>query len=287
LKNRASEDSRTHLISSGGCDGFLVVTSADDPHTAEGCIVPSAYDNGTGWIGFFCVNEPYRGKGWGARLFSAALKHFEKTGTTFVGLDAVQEQVNTYARRGFVDKGRIRLMQRPSLKDLPLDQKSLELHGANLVPLSSVKKEVLVKSDLEKTGLERTRLWSDEALFSRPDTFGFALVSGDDVSNLKGWIMGRYCQHGYRFGPLYAIHAIVASTLLQAAMNELNGKPGSLIAEVWPGNPAAADVFTAAGWSEAGIEYHRMWLGGRVPQEQSPGGKADTEIFAIFDAGEG
>lgn len=287
MQNRASEDSQTHLISSGGCTGFLIVASADAPQTPEGCIVPLAYENSTGWIGFFCINEPYRGKGWGRELFTAAMKHFEMAGTSIVGLDAVQEQVDTYARRGFVPKGRVRLMERTSLQESPLNQNIEDIKDAKIIDVTTIAKEFLVKNDLENTGLLRSRLWTKEALFSRADAFGLALTYGGHDDNLEGWIMVRSCQHGYRFGPLYASSAQAATVLLQSAMLRLKGKEGSYSTEVWMGNKAAIEVFAAAGWTEVGIEYQRMWLGGRVPKEQDEGGKASTTQYAIFDAGEG
>jgi hypothetical protein len=36
-----------------------------------------------------------------------------------------------------------------------------------------------------------------------------------------------------------------------------------------------------------GLGYHRMWLNGKVPQEQQEGGKGAKGMFAIFDAGAG
>jgi Acetyltransferase (GNAT) domain len=265
----------------------LVVASADAPEIAEGCVVPLAYDNSTGWIGFFCINEPHRGNGWGKELFAAALKHFEMAGTNMVGLDAVEQQVNTYARRGFIPKGRVRLMEHPSLQDKPLTQNMEEINGVRVVDITAVPEEILVKNDLENTGLLRSRLWTKDALFSRPDTFGLALTYGGQDDNLDGLIIVRSCQHGYRFGPLYASSTETASVLLHNAMVRLEGKPGTLTAEVWLGNSAATGVFSAAGWTEVGIDYHRMWLGGRVPKEQDVGGKASTTQYAIFDAGEG
>jgi acetyltransferase (GNAT) family protein/GNAT acetyltransferase-like protein len=286
-QNRAAQDAKTHFISSGGRNGFLIVASADNPTEAEGCIVPLAYENSTGWIGFFCVNEQYRGGGWGRQLFAAALDHFNKTNTEIVGLDAVQEQVPTYERRGFVDVGRIRLMQHSPLEEVSLTEHVDGIPGAKIVSISEVPQEALIKSDLEHTGLHRSKLWTEEALFSREETFGLALVGEEDAADLKGWIVVRSCQHGYRLGPLYASSTLGTSQLLHSAMKKLQGRPGGLIAEVWMGNPAAVELFAAVGWTETGVDYHRMWLHGKVPKEQDKRGKGNMDMYAIFDAGEG
>lgn len=35
------------------------------------------------------------------------------------------------------------------------------------------------------------------------------------------------------------------------------------------------------------MDYHRMWLNGRVPEEQQEGGRGQKGMFATFDAFEG
>jgi len=265
-----------------------VVASKITPDKADGLIVPLVYNNGTGWIGFFCINKGHRGKGWGRTLFAAALDRFENTGTKIIGLDAVSEQVQTYGRRGFVEKNRVRLYERRPIRNIPSSSSDdVVLIGGKIVTLSSLPEHVIVESDLKHSGLQRSRLWTKEALLSRSDFYGLAVMS-DTSEELRGWIVVRSCEHGYRVGPLYADSTSIASRLLSEATKNLQNKPSAtLIAELWVGNPKASAVFTAAGWTEVGIDYHRMWLGGRLPKEQDSGGKADSDTYAIFDAGEG
>ncbi|KAE9974943.1 hypothetical protein BLS_008619 [Venturia inaequalis] len=292
--NRARADSKTHYTSTTsltGAPGFLVATSHSDPSKPQGCILPIVYTNKTGWVGFFCLNASVRGLGWGGKLFQAALDQFVKGSVEVVGLDAVQEQVGTYGRRGFVEmeRGLVRLMGRPGMKEVPLKGtfEHVRGEGVRLVDLESVPVGVLVESDLACTGLERTGLWNREALFERSDAFGFALVSEGAKDELEGWVLVRGCEEGFRFGPLYANSKDNATLLLHQAMRRLEGKDGSFIAEVWPQNELACKVFEEAGWTNVGVDYHRMWLNGKVPAAQHPGGKADKEVYAIFDAGEG
>jgi hypothetical protein len=260
---------------------------ADKP---EGCIVPFVYPNGTGWVGFFCLNAAVRGQGWGAKLFQAGLDHFKKNGAMVVGLDAVQEQVGTYGRRGFVEKARVKLMVRKGLKEQELSGGLEHVQGMmeRVTSLDHIPTRLLVESDLQHTGLERSGLWTKEAMFTRDGTtFGFALVNENTKEELEGWILIRNCEHGFRFGPLYANTPENAEFLLRTAMRRLEAEDGSFIAEVWQENKQAVKVFEDAGWTYAGVEYHRMWLDGKVPDAQQPGGKAETEMFAVFDAGEG
>jgi GNAT superfamily N-acetyltransferase len=284
---RAADDSKTHYHSTGP-DAFLVVADPAEPSKAEGCIVPLVYANNTGWIGFFCINEEHRGKGWGANLFKGALDHFREKKIEVVGLDAVTQQVQTYARRGFVEKARIEVLTRESTKTKPLDGLLQCPPGKRLVALEDIPMKVLVQSDMEHSGLERSRLWTKEALFDREDVFGFALVDeekGHEV--LDGWVLVRGCQIGFRVGPLYASSSETASLLLWNVLKRYEGHEGKFIAELWAGNPAAETVFREAGFDEKVVHYHRMWLNGNVPKPQWPGGKADQEAYAIFDAGEG
>jgi GNAT superfamily N-acetyltransferase len=283
----APEDCKTHYISTGP-DSFLVVASENQPDKAEGCVVPLTYANGTGWVGYFCINEPHRGKGWGAKLFRAGLDHFKSKGVEVVGLDAVKEQVGTYARRGFVEKGLISVYRRASIKDAPVDGVARIPAGMAMVALDSIPKEVLVQSDCEYTGLERSRLWTKEALFNRSDSFGFALVDeANGRNNLEGWVLVRSYQTGFRLGPLVATTPEVAASLLTTVLERVDDPKGNFIAELWTANPMARKVFGDAGFNDFVVQYHRMWLNGRVPAPQRPGGKADQGVYAIFDAGEG
>jgi hypothetical protein len=251
----------------------------------EGCIVPFVFDNSTGWVGFFILNESFRGFGYGGALFKALLQYFEGAGTRHIGLDGVAEQKATYERRGFVEKGMVRLMTRNDTKNVPQTEASL-WEGEKIIPIRDVAREKLVENDLLYSGFERRRLWTDEALFRRNDVSGVAVVKGPDEV-LEGWTLIRKCEHGYRIGPVYAHCDEVASLVLHAAMKTLEGQDGSLVAEAWMGNPDGVKIFENLGWKWAGIDYHRMWLNGDVVPQQAPGGAAEKGMFAIFDAGEG
>jgi hypothetical protein len=256
------------------------------PDDAEGCIVPFVFDNGTGWVGCFCMNAPMRGLGWGGALFSQCLAEFEKAGAKMVGLDGVAEQVQTYERRGFKTTNIVRLMVRKGIRDQPLEGglEHVETDDERLVPLNEVPASVLVENDLAVTGFKRGKLWSREAMFDRDDAWGLALVKEGNKEQLEGWVLVRSCQHGYRFGPLYANSKENAKFLLHQAMYRLQASDGSFIAEVWYSNVDAVAVFEESGWEWCNVDYHRMWLHGNVPGAQQAGGKAEKEMFAIFDA---
>lgn len=247
----------------------------------EGCVIAFSYPNSTGWVAFFILNAPFRGQGLGRQLWSEMETVFRANGTTVIGLDGVKEQVETYKRRGFEDCARIPLMVRDSLKVKPLDVELDSSEAVELQDLRNVQPKLLAQLDLEHTGLDRSAYWSSDGLPSRTDAYGFAIVS---ESRLTGYVYVRRCEHGHRFGPLYAETHAHAKLLLQEAMNKSAGSDGSYIAEIFGTNPEGQKVFEELGWVYADVSYHRMWLHGKVPEEQQEGGKGARGMFAVLDA---
>ena len=242
------------------------------------------YENKVGWLAYFMLNEAMRGQGWGGKVFQAGLDYLASKNLEFIGLDAVQEQVGTYGRRGFVENGRLRVMTREDMNKKPLkDGLEHTRPGEEMIGLEHMPHRILVQSDLEHTGLQREQVWTREALFNRDDVQGFALVKEGTKEELEGWIMVRNSQLGWRFGPLYATSEDRAELLLRTAMQRLEGEKGTFIAEVWPQNPQAVKVFESLGWTFEGVTNYRMWLHGKVPKPQQAGELAEQQMFAVFD----
>ncbi|KAL7928316.1 hypothetical protein V8C35DRAFT_318461 [Trichoderma chlorosporum] len=217
------------------------------------------------------------------------LDSYQRDGIHTVGLDAVQEQVKTYERRGFIEATRIKLMTRASANELPINYESKQAQpGYTVTDIKNVRESDLADLDQKHTGLLRQALWTKKALLSRPDAFGFAIIS-NNLKELKGIVLVRRCEHGHRFGPLIADCVDHASLLLQLAMShpDVSTSNGSLIAETFGANENGAKVFSEFGWQWAGLDYHRMWLNGRVPVEQQENGQGSKGMFAVFDASEG
>lgn len=229
-----------------------------------------------------------RGRGWGAKLFQSLLDHFKRHNTRLVGLDAVETQVGTYGRRGFVETDRIKVMVRKSLQELALEGGLEHVQELNerCTDLGHVPSRILAESDFQHAGFNRPQLWS--LLLNRDDVSGFALVKevGAVEPELEGWIVVRRSIGGWRLGPLYATTRRHAEFLLKTAMKRLEAEEGNLVVEVWGSNSAAVKIFEDAGWTHA-LDYHRMWIDGRVPDAQKPGGKASSDMFATYDASTG
>lgn len=257
----------------------------------QGCVAVYRFSNSTGWLSFFVATARYRGHGLGRQLFQAGMDYFHQRETAYIGLDSVAEQRGTYERRGFVETDLVAICERRDAEDVPpLPQRegaaALMRQGERLIDLATFRNwEQLATSDLAHCGLDRSRLWTTEALFHRRDAAGLAVVDQHD-GTLKGWVLVRRCELGYRFGPLYAERRDLASLLLHAAMERLEDKDAGLIAEAWHSNQDAVPTFERLGWKWTGT-FHRMWYDGRAPAAQAAGGKAETEMYAVFDAAQG
>lgn len=287
FQNRHELDAQTHFtVAQNGQDWLLLIPAGTDEPV--GMVIGFKFPNRTGWVGFFIVDKNYQGKGWGGLLFKAMLDAYSEIGIQMVGLDAVKEQVKTYERRGFVEAAKIKIMTCTPEKELATKYGGLELtKGYKAIDIMEADMGAIADLDRMHTGLDRRVLWA-KSLFSRPDAFGFAIIS-TTTEELSGFILVRRCEHGHRFGPLFADSNAHASSLLQLAMSHpsVSESSGSLIAEVFGPNENSVDVFSHLGWQWTKMDYHRMWLNGRVPVEQQQGGRGQEGMFAIFDASEG
>lgn len=226
------------------------------------------------------MNAPYRGNGLGRELWREMEETFRINGTTVIGLDGVEEQVETYKRRGFEDCARIPLMVRDSVKTRPLPNLDLS-EAVELQSLRDVDPKELARLDFEHTGLDRSPYWATGALVARKEAYGYVVISGGRPT---GFVYVRRCEHGHRVGPLYAETITQAKQLLRKALNDSAQSDGNYIAEVFGTNPEGRKVFEELGWTYANLSYHRMWLHGKVPEEQKEGGKGAKGMYAIFDA---
>lgn len=257
------------------------VTQVSKP---QGCVAAFTFSNGTGWIGFFILDAAYQGEGLGGALWRGMDDIWARAGVEVIGLDGVEEQVATYARRGFVDVGRIPLMV-CSAEDVA----RVNREGGGAEPegvFGDVRKASridLAELDRKLTGLQRDRYWISSDLLERDDVFGYAHYLD---AKLAGFVLVRGCEEGHRIGPLLAPSLAVASHLLRLVMQHKSVamSKGTLIAEVFGGNLDARSVFKKLRWMDAGVEYHRMWCQGKVPEAQAKGGLGTKGMFAIFDA---
>ena len=76
-------------------EGFLLGFLGEEP---VGCVSAVAYGGTFGFLGFYIVRSPFRGRGYGLRLWKRGLEHLAGL---LVGLDGVVAQQENYRRSGF------------------------------------------------------------------------------------------------------------------------------------------------------------------------------------------
>ncbi|KAJ4397906.1 hypothetical protein N0V91_010597 [Didymella pomorum] len=292
--NRSRSDGPSHYHAALDGKTWLLMTPQNGPQdpqdistpqtdSPQGCVLALPYPNGTGWIGFFLVASSHRGHGLGGALWRGMDDVWAQNGTKVIGLDGVEEQVATYERRGFVDVGRIVLMSCSASAVATLKGYSDGESDDDVRDIKKADREGLRKLDKMYTGLDRGRYWVSSDLLAREDVFGFAHYTNNQLS---GFVLVRGCEEGHRVGPLFAPSAAVASQLLRLVMQHpsVAAPKDSLIVEVFGANAEAKKLFADLGWSDVGVEYHRMWYEGREPEPQRDGGLGTKGMFAVFDA---
>lgn len=156
-----------------------------------------SYGADFGFIGFYIVRAPYRGRGYGLRLWQAGL---ERLASRTIGLDGVVAQQDNYRRSAFVyAHGNQRY-------------RGVARGGAprGLTPVHDVPFAQLLDYDTGCFGCARPaflRRWLQPPA-------GAALAVRDGA-RLRGYGVIRACRQGHKIGPLFADTAEVARALMQ------------------------------------------------------------------------
>jgi len=180
--------------------GFLV---AESEGQAVGCISAVSYGERFGFIGLYIVAPDRRGRGIGARLWTAGMSRLAGRS---VGLDGVPAQQDYYRRSGFVLAWQnVRFAGTAAARDAARDE------AAQLVPLGAIAFEQLCADDRRVFPAPREaflRCWT-----AMPDATGLAWV---EDGQLAGWGVIRRCRDGHKIGPLVADRPPVAIALYDA-----------------------------------------------------------------------
>ncbi len=183
----------------------------DDQLVGVGSI--AAYGRAFGFMGFFIVKAPLRGKGIGTKFWfwrRDRLKARLAPDAT-IGMDGVFTMQDWYAKGGFRFSHRSLRMAGTGKASQP---------AANLTELSSAPFNEIAAYDRKHFGFER------EAFLRRwitPEE-GLALGSVKD-GRLTGYGVIRACLEGYKIGPLFADDAQTADDLFNALSDRACGEP--------------------------------------------------------------
>lgn len=176
-------------------EGFLIGLLRGEP---VGCISVVSYGPTFGFLGFYIVRPPFRGQGYGWKLWQRGMA---RLGGRAVGLDGVAAQRDNYAKSGFrYAHAQIRFEGTTRRGVAP---------SSAIYPLDSVPFEALHRYDGEFFPAPRRAFL--ERWIAVPGGVGCAFV---EEGTLRGYGMLRPCRRGYKVGPLFADTPAVAATVL-------------------------------------------------------------------------
>jgi GNAT superfamily N-acetyltransferase len=180
-------------------DGFFIGELDGAPAATVSCV---NYGESFAFLGFYIVREDLRGRGYGLRIWDAAINH---AGSRVIGLDGVVAQQENYRKSGFKLAyanvrygGTVEAPAAPqggviALGDLPLA--AVEAYDATVFPAP-------------RTAF--LRRW-----IGTPTHVGRALVRD---GALAGWGVIRPCRKGRKIGPLFADDRAAAEAVLSALL---------------------------------------------------------------------
>lgn len=219
--------------------GFLMGELAGEP---VGCISAVSYAGRYGFIGLYIVRPEFRGRGYGLRIWQAAMARLRGHN---VGLDGVPAQQGNYARSGFRLAYRGVRYQGRAAPDA--------VH-ASVGPAAEVAFEALCEFDRGVFPERRDAFL--QTWLTQPMAGAYVARDGGQVT---GYTVVRRCREGWKIGPLAADNSVIARRLYDAAAaHATRGEP--LFLDVPECNPAAKALVAELGPAPM-FETARMYTG--------------------------
>jgi ribosomal protein S18 acetylase RimI-like enzyme len=187
-----------------------------------GCISAVAYDNSYGFLGLYIVAPDYRGKGFGFKLWDAAMAYMNGRN---VGLDGVLAQQANYLKSGFT----------LAYRDIRYRGKGGGSEPNGLIDLSSVPFEEIARYDATVFPAPRSnflRRWIDQ-----PHGAALGVLNNQ---HLIGYGVLRPCRQGFKIGPLFADDPETADTLFTGLASRVSDQP--IFLDTPEANPAAIEL---------------------------------------------
>ena len=220
--------------------GFLIGMLDDHP---VACISAASYGGVFGFLGFYIVVPEHRGKGFGIRIWKAAM---ERLRGQVIGLDGVVAQQENYRKSGFALAYR-NIRYGGMIGSLPVSI-------GEVIPLEQVDFEKLVDFDTRYFGFRRECFL--KAWIQQTRGGSFATVAGDRIT---GYGAIRPCLNGYKVGPLFAEREADARLLLGRLASTVPAG-SEFFLDVPEVNPAAVRLAEESGLKRV-FETARMYKG--------------------------
>ena len=223
--------------------GFLIGELDGSPAATVSCV---NYGASFAFLGFYIVREDLRGRGYGLRIWNAAIAH---AGGRVIGLDGVVAQQQNYKKSGFeLAYANIRYGGVVAGPDRP---------QADVIELSEVPLATVEASDATVFPAPRTAFL--RAWINAPGHVGRAVVRD---GRLAGFGVIRPCRQGYKIGPLVADDLTTAEVVLSALVSKVGG--GHIFLDIPGVNRDAIALAKGMGLAPV-FETARMYTGAIPP----------------------
>ena len=222
--------------------GFLIGELDGAPAATISCV---NYDDRFAFLGFYIVRPDLRGRGYGLRIWNAAVDH---AGGRTIGLDGVVAQQENYKKSGFrLAYANVRYGGRVPAGVAP----------AGIIPLANVSFARVEADDATVFPAPRPaflRAWIDTS-----GHIGRALVRD---GQLAAWGVIRPCRTGWKIGPLVADDRAAAEAVFTALVSAAGG--GEVFLDVPDVNREAVALAQSHGLAPV-FETARMYTGAIRP----------------------
>lgn len=204
------------------------------------------YDDRFAFLGFYIVRGDLRGRGYGLRIWNAAIAH---AGRRVIGLDGVVAQQANYRKSGFqLAHANIRYGGTVAASAAP---------QAGIVALRDVPFALIEASDATVFPAARPQFL--RAWIGTSGHIGCALMR---AGALAGWGVIRPCRKGSKIGPLVAADRAAAEAVLSALLAQMGG--GETFLDVPAVNRDAVALAESLGLAPV-FETARMYTGAIPP----------------------
>ncbi|MFD2206458.1 GNAT family N-acetyltransferase [Kiloniella antarctica] len=191
--------------------GFYIGLFNDEPIA---CISAVKYGSDYGFIGFYIVREPWRGKGYGLQIWNHAMASLEDR---IIGLDGVVDQQDNYIKSGFRLSHRNIRFEGTPVVDLPTTKSLVDIR-------SLPEQQVIVFDEKYFSGNRQSFM---KAWLNEEGHVGFSYIEKNEI---QGYGVIRPYSDGYKTGPLFAETPEIAEIIFHALCNKVDG--GKIILDV-------------------------------------------------------
>ena len=183
--------------------GFLVGEIEGETAATVSCV---NYSASFAFVGFYIVRADLRGRGYGLRIWNAAIAH---AGPRVIGLDGVAAQQQNYRKSGFeLAYANIRYGGTVAAPEAPRAQVNAQVIALSEIPLADVEA-------YDATLFPAPRPAFLRAWIGAPGHVGRAVMRD---GRLAGWGVIRPSRKGRKIGPLVADDRAAAEVVLSALL---------------------------------------------------------------------